>query len=371
MSNSLFKDSRVTVEELLKKSKIEKTEKIYLRDSSNKRHGPFIRKTINLDSGIGEVYIKLYDLNARGKKSSKIPEVFHVKKSKDKLVVIEEFIEGVALDKFLARQNFDKSILDNIFMQLCEAVDFLHTSFSSPVIHRDIKPSNILIDKSNNVFLIDFGISREYNNEKGPDTHKFGTVGYAAPEQFGYQQTDVRSDVYAIGKVLEFCCNAKNWNTASNDCDDCYKEIIQKATEFDPKQRFKNVKQLVSAYKKVISFVSVFQSLEESKLVIILGHVWNLLLLATFVFLTVATISVAFTPSDTSYYNSSLFEKICIIITILAFIVLPVTLMLMYKPSLRKIFKKLPKIGFKYYLVFIAFCCAGILLFGAISQIFA
>ncbi len=273
MSNSFFKDSHVTVEELLKKSNIEKTEKIYLRDKTNERRGPYIRKTINLDSGIGEIYIKLYDFNARGKISSKIPEVFHVEKSKDKLVIIEEFIEGEPLDRFLAGQNFNKAVLDNVFMQLCDAVNFLHNSFSSPVIHRDIKPSNILIDNKNNVYLIDFGISREYNNEKRPDTHKFGTVGYAAPEQFGYQQTDVRSDVYAIGKVLEFCCNTKSWKSMPSSLDNCYSEIIEKATEFDPDQRYKNVKQLVAAYKKTTSFVSTFQSLEKNKFVIIYGHI--------------------------------------------------------------------------------------------------
>lgn len=50
--------------------------------------------------------------------------------------------------------------------------------------------------------LIDFDVSRVYQNNRQLDTHILGTKGYASPEQFGFEQTDARSDIYSIGVLL-------------------------------------------------------------------------------------------------------------------------------------------------------------------------
>ena len=92
----------------------------------------------------------------------------------------------------------------DIFPRLCDAVLELHEGFGAPLIHRDLKPSNIMVS-CGGLSLIDQGIAREYKGDATTDTHHFGTRAYAPPEQFGFGQTTVRSDVYALGMILYFC----------------------------------------------------------------------------------------------------------------------------------------------------------------------
>ncbi len=86
---------------------------------------------------------------------------------------------------------------------------------SAPVIHRDLKPSNIIVTGANctldegltfsSLVIIDLGIARVWRDGADADTVKFGTRPYAPPEQYGFGQTSVRSDVYALGALLFFC----------------------------------------------------------------------------------------------------------------------------------------------------------------------
>ncbi|HYA88930.1 MAG TPA: serine/threonine-protein kinase, partial [Nitrospirota bacterium] len=74
-----------------------------------------------------------------------------------------------------------------------------------PIVFRDMKPSNIMIAHDGRVKLIDFGIARFFKEDRKEDTYMYGTPGYAAPEQYGIGQTDVRSDLYSLGATL-YCC---------------------------------------------------------------------------------------------------------------------------------------------------------------------
>ena len=75
----------------------------------------------------------------------------------------------------------------------CEVLIYLHEFKPNPIIYRDMKPSNIIIDKNGNIKLIDFGIAREYKEQSECDTVYIGTRGYAAPEQYGFGQTNTAS----------------------------------------------------------------------------------------------------------------------------------------------------------------------------------
>lgn len=83
--------------------------------------------------------------------------------------------------------------------QLCDALSFLH---KNGIIHRDVKPSNIIVKPDNTVVLIDLSIARCMTDFQEKDTQTLGTVGYAAPEQFGISQTGRATDIYAMGVLL-------------------------------------------------------------------------------------------------------------------------------------------------------------------------
>lgn len=79
-----------------------------------------------------------------------------------------------------------------------------------PVIFRDLKPSNIMVTPKGKIKLIDFGIARHFKAGSSVDTSAYGSAGYAPPEQYGENQTDARSDIYALGAVLHFLLTGKD-----------------------------------------------------------------------------------------------------------------------------------------------------------------
>lgn len=177
--------------------------------------------------------------------NSHIPKVFFCEEQGGMLYVAEEYVDGDNLTEHLQKQPRDEAKLE-LALQLCEAVLFLH-SMNPPVIHRDIKPSNIVINGKGVLKLIDFDASRQYkdfSNEE--DTRLLGTRGYAAPEQFGYAQTDVRSDIYSMGIVFHGMRLSENKKTVEQ-----WERIVEKCTSFDPKNRYQNVQELEEEIRKL------------------------------------------------------------------------------------------------------------------------
>ncbi len=120
-----------------------------------------------------------------------------------KLYLVMDFIDGQTLQALLeARPGpFPEAQVLDWAGQLCDALDYLHRC-TPPIIFRDLKPDNIMVDRSNRVTLIDFGVARLFKVGKQRDTESFGTAGYAPSEQYGKGQTDARSDIYALGVTL-------------------------------------------------------------------------------------------------------------------------------------------------------------------------
>ena len=178
-----------------------------------------------------------------------IPRVFFCEEQSCELLVAEEYVDGENLGELLQKRLISDEQKINYALQLCEAVGFLH-ALKPTVIHRDIKLSNILINGKNELKLIDFDASRQYKNfSNEEDTRLLGTKGYAAPEQFGYSQTDVRSDIYSMGVVFHKMCPLENKVLAKQ-----WDKIAEKCTSFDPKNRYQNVAELKRELEKLAAW---------------------------------------------------------------------------------------------------------------------
>lgn len=100
-----------------------------------------------------------------------------------------------------------------------------------------------MITPDEKIRLIDFDISRKYQEGKLRDTELLGTAGYAAPEQFGFLQTDNRTDIYSFGMVFQFMLAGKA--SSRGIAFGKYESIIRKCTAIDPVNRYQSVEEIL------------------------------------------------------------------------------------------------------------------------------
>lgn len=171
-----------------------------------------------------------------------IPKIRELMQDEDQLIVIEDYIAGKTLRERLDEGDIPKELGRTLFFSLCDTVRSIH-GIRPPIIHRDIKPSNIIITPDEQVYLIDLNAARFEKAEKSADTVLMGTAGYAAPEQYGFAQSDIRTDIYALGKVAE--------ELFENDKK--VGPIIKRSTMLDPEDRYRNVSELERALRRGIA----------------------------------------------------------------------------------------------------------------------
>ena len=179
-----------------------------------------------------------------------IVEIYDVGDYKGHHYIVMEYVTGKTLKQVIRSRGplVNEEAVD-IMKQLCSAISEAH---SRGIIHRDIKPENIVITHGGEVAFIDFGTMRSYKKDSQRDTFVVGTRGTAAPEQYGYNQTDQRTDVYAIGRTMLYMA------TESYELDqilECgvnreLKKIIKKACSFEPDKRYADAAELGRAIEK-------------------------------------------------------------------------------------------------------------------------
>jgi serine/threonine protein kinase len=188
----------------------------------------------NFDTGRGEGSI-LKELAHEG-----LPRFAGEFENADSFFILREYMEGVQLDEWLREGQRDTRQLLEVALGLCDILIYLHGR-TPPVIHRDIKPSNVIIDDGK-VRLIDFSISRRWSSTSNTDTVYFGTKSFAPPEQFGYSQTDRRTDIYAFGVVLHYMFSGELDVKRETIRDSRLWRIIKKCTAFSPEDRFQDIR---------------------------------------------------------------------------------------------------------------------------------
>jgi serine/threonine protein kinase len=176
-----------------------------------------------------------------------LPKFISSYENDDQVIVVREYVEGVSLEEYAGGKGLPQKEAVAVAKGICDILAYLHGQ-NPPIIHRDIKPGNIIINDGK-ITLIDFGISRKFSEKASSDTTYIGTREFAPPEQFGFSQTDNRSDIYAFGVLL---CYLLTGGTDLKQIDRTVEDkrlrrIIAKCTAFSPDRRHPDIASVKSA----------------------------------------------------------------------------------------------------------------------------
>lgn len=179
-----------------------------------------------------------------------LPRVYETEEYEGECFAYYEYIEGETLEDIVHEGTYTIAQAEEWMEQLCAAMGALH-AMQPCVVHRDIKPENIIISNRGVLKLIDLGAARLFKDGKLCDTEQIGTRGYAAPEQYGFNQSDARTDIYAAGTVLHVLM-ARFGEAAK-----AYNAVAARCTQLEPQNRYQSAKAMKTAlrmakYKKHI-----------------------------------------------------------------------------------------------------------------------
>lgn len=182
-----------------------------------------------------------------------VPKAVSCFSEQDVTYLLREYIAGETLEQEIDRTGvYDSRRAIRAMLDICHCVQVLHKHVP-PLIHRDIKPQNILAAKDGTYKFIDMDTIREYKKEGSYDTVCMGTRETAAPEQFGFRQTSIRSDIYSLGILFLFLLtggytvHCPEWK----DLPVSIRRVIRKCLAFDPKNRYSSVAALCRELKRL------------------------------------------------------------------------------------------------------------------------
>ena len=210
--------------------------------------GPFVRKRIPAKLARRGVWASLVECD-----SARLPCVEATYEMPREFVVVCDYVPGENLEQLVAaRGRIGEKDALQIVTQLCEAVGALH---AHGIIHRDISPTNVIV-AADGAHLIDLGIARFRVEGATRDTTQLGTCGFASPEQYGFAQTDARSDVYSLGRMLGYLltgvmpAEGEKYEAALEDdslVSPGLLAVIQRASAMEPSARYQSAEALAAA----------------------------------------------------------------------------------------------------------------------------
>ena len=174
--------------------------------------------------------------------------------------LLMEFVDGANLRQLLQTGPLDPRLALQIIPQVCDALQYAH---GEGVIHRDVKPENILVDQRGRVKMADFGLAKLVGPSRASFTltgtnQVMGTLDYMAPEQRNHpQEVDQRADIYSLGVVFYEMLTGNlplgrfSPPSQAAGVDGRLDEIVHRALEREPEQRYQHVSEVRSALESV------------------------------------------------------------------------------------------------------------------------
>ena len=185
-------------------------------------------------TGSAEVYRQLLHCTCQN-----LPTVYEAVSRNDENLSLEEYIQGDNLGELLKGALFTAEETRDIVTQVCRALWVLH---GLGAVHRDVKPENIIL-RGGEAVLIDFDAARLHKPEHETDTLVLGTTGFAAPEQYGLSQTDQRTDIFAVGVLINVMLTGKH--PSKQLAPGRLGRIVARCTQVNPKKRYPDVLRLM------------------------------------------------------------------------------------------------------------------------------
>jgi serine/threonine protein kinase len=178
--------------------------------------------------------------------------------------LIMDFIDGENLDDILADSHRALSVRAVVRwgIALCDILHYLHTGRPDPLIFRDLKPANMMVDRQQDVWLVDFGIV-EPLSRRGVCA-PLGTDGYAAPEQYeGVLSPAI--DIYALGATLHHLLSRRDprlyppftfhgcpLRPANPEVPQVLEDVVMTAVSAEPSKRFASASEMADALRAVV-----------------------------------------------------------------------------------------------------------------------
>lgn len=187
--------------------------------------------------------------------------------------LIMDYIEGMTLSQ-LMKDNpgpLPSDFIIRIAKQLLEVLQYLHGQHP-PIIYRDLKPANIMLTMQKELMLIDFGIARNYRKGIAEDTVKLGTVGFAAPEQYGSGQSQPVSDLYGLGALLLYMATGGRYSHWESGMEDKIRDhipsglipVVRRLLRYHPEERYQHASAVLEAINRVESEMHEVSRKEDS-----------------------------------------------------------------------------------------------------------
>ena len=182
--------------------------------------GPLVRKHIPASLANASAWAAAMELD-----EPLLPRIESLYRMPDELVVVYEYVPGTSLEELVHQKGrLDAKMAADAICDVC------------------------------------LGITRQKAQGRRHDTTTLGTWGFAAPEQFGFAQTDARSDVYSIGCLLGYLLTGEQPST------DAYEEaldrsslvapplakVVRRASSFEPSARYQSARDLSDALRKAL-----------------------------------------------------------------------------------------------------------------------